>query len=355
MAFPQFTPGKKRLLFFSRGRGSGHAIPDIAIARELQKLRPDVEVRFVSYATGARTIEAHQFPLFDIDLPEAGSVTHMTVVAGQLVGRLDPGLVVAHEEFAAIPAAKIFGKTTVFLTDFFVEPEQLEMQALKYADRVLFLGNRGLFDEPPWVQGKVDYVGRVLREFDYTRLDRLRARRELGLDETAAVIAVLPGSWTESTAPILELVAQTFVDLDVASKRLVWVAGEDYDLVRERLRNNPEALVVRRDWQMDRLMAATDVAITKANRMTVLELDSLGIPSVALSPKVNRIDDKIVGSLESVSFYELDRMDAQTLRQELCSLLGGARPEPAVAADRGRAVAAERISELLPVGGGSPA
>jgi UDP-N-acetylglucosamine:LPS N-acetylglucosamine transferase len=355
MAFPQFTAGKKKLLFFSRGRGSGHAIPDIAITQELQKLRPDVEVRFVSYATGARTIERFQFPLFDLDLPEAGSVTHMTVVAGKLAGSLDPDLVVAHEEFAAIPAAKIFGKPTVFLTDFFVEPEQLEMQALKYADRVLFLGKAGLFDEPKWVQGKVDYVGRVLREFHYTRQDRSRARRELDLGEAETVVSVLPGSWTENTAPILELVAQAFEGLEVAPKRLVWVAGEDYELVRGRLADTPEARVVARDWQMDRLMAATDVAITKANRMTALELDSLGIPSVALSPKINRIDDRIVRSLESVSFREIDSIDALSLRDEISSLLGGERPEPTVALDRGRVVTAERLSELLAAGPGSPA
>jgi hypothetical protein len=56
ITFPEFEPDKKKVLFFTRGRGSGHAIPDIEITNELLGLRMDVEVRFVSYASGARTL-----------------------------------------------------------------------------------------------------------------------------------------------------------------------------------------------------------------------------------------------------------------------------------------------------------
>ena len=54
----RFSPGKRGILWFSRGRGRGHAIPDIEIIGALRQQRPDCEVRIVSYGTGARTFES---------------------------------------------------------------------------------------------------------------------------------------------------------------------------------------------------------------------------------------------------------------------------------------------------------
>src|SRR6187399_2767643 len=107
MAFPEFEAGKKRILFFSRGRGRGHAIQDIGIVRALEAMRPDLEVRFVSYGTGAETFRAFDISLIDLDLPDYGGVVDTSVLAGKLIGWLQPDLVVSHEEFPAIPAAKI--------------------------------------------------------------------------------------------------------------------------------------------------------------------------------------------------------------------------------------------------------
>lgn len=81
MAFPEFEPNKRKVLFFCRGRGSGHAIPDIEITNELLRLRGDVEVRFVSYATGAKTLAEFGFPVIDLGLPELNSLLDVIVLA----------------------------------------------------------------------------------------------------------------------------------------------------------------------------------------------------------------------------------------------------------------------------------
>ncbi|MDE3178182.1 MAG: hypothetical protein KGM47_00870 [Acidobacteriota bacterium] len=49
---------KQTVLLFSHGGGSGHAMPDMAIADELQKIRSDIDLKFVSYGTGPRTLAA---------------------------------------------------------------------------------------------------------------------------------------------------------------------------------------------------------------------------------------------------------------------------------------------------------
>ena len=49
-----------KILFFSRGRGRGHAIPDMQIAKELERQDSEIEIRFVSYGTGAiMAVPAH--------------------------------------------------------------------------------------------------------------------------------------------------------------------------------------------------------------------------------------------------------------------------------------------------------
>jgi len=321
MAFPEFVGGKKGILFFSRGRGRGHAIPDLEIVREILKQRDDVDIRFVSYGTGARTIEEFGFPLIDLGLPDLNPITETTVLAGKLIGWLDPDLVVSHEEFPALPAAKIFDKPTIFLTDFFVEPEKYSMQTLKFADEVLYLDDAADFDEPPWLSGKVRYVGPVLRRFEYGREDRGRAREELSIPAEGTVIAVLPGSWTEERAPIADLVLEAYDSLPGEAKRLIWIAGEEVELLREKTRGRDDVILRDRDWRIDRIMVAGDVAITKANRVTALELTTLGIPSVALCPGINEVDEARVERMEGVSTLHPDEATPQRLAATLSGLL----------------------------------
>ena len=328
MGFPEFDASKRKVLFFCRGRGSGHAVPDIEIAKELLRLRPNVEFRFVSYATGAETLAEFGMPLIDIGLPEENSLLDTIVIATRIMGWLQPDLVVAHEEFGALPAAGVFQKPTIFLTDWFVDGDRITMAALRYADEILFLDEKGWFEEPSQAKGKVTYVGQILRHFEYSLADRTRARGELGLAAEAFVVAVLPGGYAnEEKAPIADLVLRSFDLLDRPSKRLVWVAGSDAAALRTRTASRNDICVIERDWQIDRLMVASDVAITKANRKTVIELESLGIPSVALSAELNPIDDARARSSGGVTFRLIAETDAERLVADL-NRAADQRPSP---------------------------
>ena len=346
MPFPDFQADRKKILFFSRGKGRGHAIPDIQIVQELRALRQDVDLRFVSYATGARTIEEFQLPLIDVGLPETGALAEMNVAAGRLIGGLKPDLVVSHEEFTVLTAAKIFRRKTVFITDWFEEHDRFTMHTLKFADDILFIGHPGVFEEPAWLKERIRYVGPVLRDFQYTRDDRERARRELRIPMEAMVISVFPGSWTEEQAPILELVHDAYELLQNPIKRLIWLAGDEYELIARRFEGREDVRVIRHDWTIDRLMAATDVALTKANRKTVLELEHLGVPSIALSFGLNPIDDKVTGLSKHVSFNRAAGLRGRELSEQVEAALHA----PAVAAiesPRGAFFVAERISQHL--------
>ncbi|MEZ5354591.1 MAG: hypothetical protein R2762_18315 [Bryobacteraceae bacterium] len=290
MPFPEFDEGRKKILFFTRGRGRGHAIPDMEIAREIDALTTGAEIRFVSYGTGAQTLEAHGVPHIDLGLPDRNPINETIILAGRLTGWLNPDLVVAHEEFPALPAAKIFDKPTVLITDWFTDPAKYSMTTLRLADRILFLDDPGIYEEPEWVRGRVDYLGPVVRKFRYARADRERAREELHIPAEAFVVAMLPGSWREASAPAMELVLGAFDMLRDPVKRLVWLAGEDGGLIRERTAGRTDVDVRGYEPEIDRIMVAADVAVTKGTRKTLFELGSLGVASVSLDCSDNPID-----------------------------------------------------------------
>ncbi|HEX2721895.1 MAG TPA: hypothetical protein VHM24_03195, partial [Gemmatimonadaceae bacterium] len=197
MAFPEFEPGRHRVLFFSRGRGRGHAMQDMTIARHLRELNDNVEIRFVSYGSGADTFDRAGEHHIDLDFPDRNPILDTLVAAGRLIGWLNPDLVVAHEEFIALPAAKIFQKPTVLLTDWFADETKPTMSTIPFADRILFLDEQGMFEEPEAAKGKVEYVGPVVRKLRYTRGDRIRAREELQIAADAFLLLVLPGTSRE--------------------------------------------------------------------------------------------------------------------------------------------------------------
>jgi predicted glycosyltransferase len=340
MSFPLFDAGRKKVLFFSRGRGRGHAIADIQIAEELGALREDVQIRFVSYGTGARTFAERGIAVIDLALPDANGIAATMVLVGRAIGRLQPDLVIAHEEFSALPAAKIFGIRTLFITDFFSDSGTFATESLWFADHVLFLDRKGVFAEPAPVRGRVRYVGPVLRQFAYSRRDRLRAREELGIARDATVIGVFPGSWTEAVAPLVERMVEAFDGARLGEKHLIWLAGRDVDVVRGAVGDRRDATVLETEWRVDRLMVACDLAITKANRMTVRELAALGIRTVSVSYGLNAPDEQAIAPLRSNRTIGVEDLTGRMLKSAV------RLPEPRPAGSRRGSCAAE-IARIL--------
>jgi UDP:flavonoid glycosyltransferase YjiC (YdhE family) len=128
----------------------------------------------------------------------------------------------------------------------------------------------------------------VLREFRYRRKDRLIARQELGLHPDTFLVGVFPGGWAESEHPVLELVTGAFALLPQTDKRMVWLAGKDEDHIRGN--TGKEIIVLGYDPQIDRVMAACDVAVTKGTRKTLFELQSIGVPSVSIANPLTQVD-----------------------------------------------------------------
>lgn len=310
------------VLFFSRGRGRGHAIVDIAITEELKKLLPDVDVRLVSYGTGLGVLLESWGGALDLDISENEPTVETLVRATQVISQFQPLLVVAHEEVAALPAAKVFGKPAVFLTDWFMGSRDFDMTLLEYANQILFMDEEGIFEEPESAAGRVQYYPPVLRSLKYTAADRPRARRELGISQDAVVVTVFihPGRRTEDVMPIFDIVEPAFRAIGTPDKRLFWLT-EDDPVLSERAAGNSDIVIQGPDQPFDRLMVASDVGITKGNRSIVFELSALAVPSISFTDQWNGIDDFRTARIPTNSVLPLYRTSAARFRNELVGAL----------------------------------
>ena len=290
----QYSPNQS-VLFFSRGKGRGHAIPDVALLEDLLQSAPDLDVRFVSYSTGAITIRELGHDVIDLGLPEDNSLVETIIQALHLISDIQPRFVISHEELAALPSAKAFQLPTILLTDWLPLPNSVRMECLNYADEVIFIDEPGHFDVPPFLRSKIIYTGPVLRRFGHPLQNKAQARARFGFPEHGIVISVIPGGSLESSeskSPILAGVLAAFEKIPFKEKILAWIAHPgDNEFVKEYQRVSPTIQILEPRTDIETLMIASDLGITKANRITTLEFWALGVPSISISHGLNPIDD----------------------------------------------------------------
>ncbi len=258
--------------------------------------------------------------MIDLGLPEDNLLWDTVVLSERLIRSLEPELLIAHEEFGAMIAASAVGVPAAFVTHWFLASQDVTMQALRHATDVIFLGARGDFAEPSHLAGRVRYVGPIVRNFTWGPSDRPACRRELGVEDDSIIVTVLPGSWTEARAPLYPLVVAAMERLGSDKRRLIWVAGSDAGDLARRSSDRPWITVLDSTAEPDRLMVASDVAITKANRTTVVELHHLGVPTISITRGLNPIDDRAIAGIPTNTTLSAERLDPDGLATHLAKL-----------------------------------
>jgi UDP-N-acetylglucosamine:LPS N-acetylglucosamine transferase len=341
-----------KILFFSRGRGRGHAIPDVAIANDLLRSAADLKLQFVSYSTGGETIRECGYHVRDLCLPENNSFLETLILCVQVIREVEPALIVAHEEFCVPVAAKICKIPCIFLIDWFPLKESIWVDCLRYSETIIFLDDPGYFDEPEFLREKIHYVGPVLRDITLSRADRVSARKDLGLSCEQPIILVLPsGSVTasEEKAPIFTLISQAIqlIDRPITT---IWVLSEtEQEMIKTQSKHVTDALFVRPRLDIERLMIAADIAITKATRKTTLELNALGIPSISISYGLNPIDDFRVPHIKTNRALRARGLSAHTLSAHIVQKLQtlSAESEITQSHSNGKGAAVQIIQEYI--------
>lgn len=312
---------KPRILWFSRGRGRGHALRDIEIARRINERSP-VSIEFASYGTGARSLKAAGYIFHDLGFPDDNPFLETIVLSIQLAQQISPDVLISHEEFASLVAARSLSLPAVCLTDWFLDPSNIRMQALNYADEILFMEESGIFTEPPYLRGKVSYTGPIIKPLQYAESDRSRARDEMKISDQSLVITCISGTTNEVTSPIIDLVFSAFESINERDKCLLWVDEVNYDILRSKGGSRSNVRIIKVDSMLDRTMVASDVVITKCTRNTLRELNYLGIPSVSLSHGLNWIDDVLANRIETNAPLDARTTSTQKLAETLLQSIG---------------------------------
>lgn len=289
-----------RVLFFSRGRGHGHAVPDMAIAHELLNLAPETTVQFASYATGTATLRQGGWEVFDLHLPENNPFLPTLLVCADVIRRVSPSVIVAHEEFAALVAGRMAGTPSIFLSAWLPLAQGYAHDAMACADSAIILEEPGIFATPGNMGVQPRFVGRLRREISHTPADRARARGALAVPEDAVVVTVIPGGFaSEEKAPFFPLVADAFQRLPFPEKRLFWLGGADAKKLASSTQDLPSITILDHQPSIDHFLVASDVVITKGTRGATLDAVAAGVPSISLSPGLNPIDDLLVPRIRS--------------------------------------------------------
>lgn len=293
-------PSGRRILFFSRGRGRGHAIPDVEICTRLRRCLPEDRITTVSYGTGAATLrELGEHPIA-MPLKDDNDYVSTLVSAGTIIAAHHPDIIISHEEFAVVPFAAALRIPVITVIDWFLDEDTFLMQSLGPSSTIVFLEEQGVFPEPSFLKDKVEYLGPIARPMSYGIGDKSAVRRELGLGDSMLVISVIPGAWaTEERAPLHSLVLEAFEAIQRTDKFLIWIAGTERDRLQRLLGDRPDVRVHPAVTPIEKVMVASDLVITKGNRGTTLDACALGVPSIALSSGANPIDDAILNRVKS--------------------------------------------------------
>lgn len=339
---------KRKIIFFSRGRGRGHAFPDMQIADEFLKLNPDLDLVFVSYSTGAETFRAAGREVLDLELREENDFLVTLVKAHEIIQRLRPDCVFSHEEFAVLPASRL-GRTPCILISTWIPPTFLTpaFSSLAYCDRIVLLERAGLFYLPQGMRDITTFTGPVVRKMSYTVEHRATIRRDLGISDDCFLVCVAPGGFgTEARIPIAHLVFDAFDKLP-GDKHMYWVSAHDRADLLKRAQGLSTVTVLGYYDCIEKLFSASDVVITKGTYGTVMETSSLGIPSISLSGQINPIDDMLVPRIKSNVALIASATDPELLAHELANVMRARKAGKPLAASNLHLLGYEEVARHL--------
>jgi UDP:flavonoid glycosyltransferase YjiC (YdhE family) len=404
----------RRVLFISGSIGLGHVSRDVAIARELRRLRPDIDIAWLAAAPADRFLREAGEPL----LPECAEMIdesaiaegtargsrlslirygfraapkwpHTVHVLARVIGRLPFDLVLGDETYGVVlafkrnPALKRF--PFVMIYDFVgfhaMTANPLEWLGVwlwnltwsagtsgssRFVDLSLFVGEEadipdrrfGLFlpNRRAWARTRCRFVGNVLPFDPAAYADRSAVRRRLGYGDEPLVVCAIGG--TSIGRELLELCGRAFPLLreSISNLRMVLVCGPR--LEPSSLDVPPGVEVRGFVPELHAHFAASDLAVVQGGGTTTLELSALRRPFLYLPVEghseqqvcVAQRQQRLGAGVRLPSW----RMAPTALADMMMAHLGTQVRYPSVPADGARR-AAERVASLIPLARGEAA
>ncbi|WP_409967911.1 UDP-N-acetylglucosamine--N-acetylmuramyl-(pentapeptide) pyrophosphoryl-undecaprenol N-acetylglucosamine transferase [Bengtsoniella intestinalis] len=314
-------------IIFTCGGTAGHVNPAIAVAQELQRRNPQVELLFVGAHRGLEreliakagyAFEAVNISSFHRSL-KPREIRHNLISLGNLIRapreakailkRFQPQMVIGTGGYACYPMVKAAfqaGLPTLIHESNLV-PGLTTKMLVPYASRVLvgFEACRSGYPD----SAQVVVTGTPVRG-DFFAMTKAQAKQALGLDENRRLIVSFWGSlgargMNEQMAQMLALEAahQPFDHIHATGQSSYDGFLSQVEALGVDLEAAPALQVKPYIHNMATVMAAADLVICRAGASTLSELTALGIPAILVpSPYVtNNHQEKNARALEAGS------------------------------------------------------
>ncbi len=398
----------KKALYLSSPIGLGHGRRDIAIARELRKLHPDLKVNWLAQDPVTRLLDSAGETIHPLSPRLANESRHIELESGehelhafQAIRRMDEvlafnfmlfqdavkhgdyDLVIADEawdvdhywhEHPELKKAKLAwltdfvgfvpmasgGAHEAFLaTDYNAEMIGHVERHKSVRDRAIFVGNpedivplsfgTDLPNMRDWIPKHFDFSGYIIGEHPSTFGPRAELRRQLGYRDGERVAIVTVGG-SGVGAHLIRRILQSIpmARANVPDLRVIVVAGPRINPQEIAL---PEGVELRSFVpNLDRHLAACDVALVQGGLTTCMELAAAGTP-FAYFPLKNHFEQNFHVAHRLQRYGAGTRLDYDTatpdiIADALVAALKAPARSAAVEAD-GAVRAARMISDLL--------
>jgi pimeloyl-ACP methyl ester carboxylesterase/predicted glycosyltransferase len=332
------TGAARKVLYLSSPIGLGHARRDIAIARELRKLRPELQVDWLAQDPVTRLLEANGENIHPLSARLASETRHIELESGEhdlhafqalrrmdevlianfmifqdAVGEGEYDLVIADEawdidhywhehpelkkaalawftDFVGFLPMPSGGEREAFLTrDYNAEMIEHVERHPSVRDRAIFVGNPddivpGSFgaDLPAmrdWTPRHFDFAGYILGEHPRAFGPRADLRRALGYRPGERVCVVTVGG-SGVGAHLIRRILQSWpmARAKIPELRMIVIAGPRID---PGSLDAPDGVEVRGFLaDLDRHLAACDLALVQGGLTTCMELTAAGTPFI---------------------------------------------------------------------------
>jgi pimeloyl-ACP methyl ester carboxylesterase/predicted glycosyltransferase len=402
------TRTSKKALYLSSPIGLGHGRRDIAITRELRKLHPDLQVDWLAQDPVTRLLEAHGERIHPLSRRLASESRHIELESGehelnafQAIRRMDEvlitnfmifqdaveeggyDLVIADEawdidhywhEHPELKKAKLAwftdfvgyvpmpsgGDHEAFLaTDYNAEMIEHVERHPGVRDRAIFVGNpedivpmsfgKDLPAMRDWIPGHFDFAGYVIGEHPNTFGTGADLRQSLGYHPGERVCIVTVGGSGVGTHLIKRILeSYPLARAKIPELRMVLVAGPRIDPASLSAPAGVEVHAFVPD--LDRHLAACDLAIVQGGLTTCMELTAAGNPFLYF-PLRNHFEQNFHVAHRLDRYGAGKRMEFETSTPEMIAdamiVLLSTRPKFRPVEADGAARAARMLADLL--------